>query len=343
MTTKMNRVVLARRPSGDPVADDFRLESAELGAPGEGEVLVRVTGLSLDPYMRGRMDDAESYADPVQIGDTMEGGTVGIVEVSNDPKFAPGDGVFGMLGWASHGIVKARALRKLDRSVPMDTALGVLGMPGFTAYAGVTAFGSIKEGETLVVAAATGPVGSMVGQLAKARGARVVGVAGGPEKCKIAVEKFGFDACIDHRAYGSAKEMREALRAECPKGIDVYFENVGGQVLGGVLPLMNLAGRIIVCGMIAWYSGASDETGDMPLQKFWRSILVKRLQIFGLLQNDHVHLFGDFIREVAPKIASGEIAYLEDIADGLEGAPAAFQGMLKGRNVGKQIVRVSEE
>lgn len=343
MTTKMNRVVLARRPKGDPVAEDFRLETAELGAPGEGEVLVRVTALSLDPYMRGRMDDVKSYADPVQIGDTMEGGTVGIIEASNDPNLAVGDRVFGMLGWRSHGIVMGKTLRKLDPSVPMNTALGVLGMPGFTAYAGVTAFGSIKEGETLVVGAATGPVGSMVGQLAKARGARVVGVAGGAEKCKLAVEKFGFDACVDHRAHGSAEEMRKALAAECPKGIDVYFENVGGPTLGGVLPLMNLSGRIIICGMIAWYSGATDETGSMPLQKLWRMALVKRLKIFGLLQNDHVHLFGDFQRDVAPKVANGEIAYLEDIADGLENAPEAFQGLLKGRNMGKQIVQISKE
>lgn len=341
MTTQ-RRIVLAKRPEGPPQDENFRLEEADLPDPGPGEILVKVKYMSLDPYMRGRMDDVKSYAAPVPVGGTMEAGAVGEVLKSNDPKFAPGDHAFGMFGWADHGVLPAKACRKVDPdSAPISTSLGVLGMPGFTAWAGVTAYGDLKAGETLVVGAATGPVGSMVGQLAKQAGCRVVGVAGGAEKCKLAVETFGFDACIDHRAHGSAKEMREALKAECPDGIDVYFENVGGPVLGGVLPLMNLHGRIIICGMIAWYSGAQDDTAAMPLQRFWRMMLVNRLQVFGLLQTDHVARFGQFLKETAPKVASGEIKYLEDTEDGLENAPKAFMSMLKGGNMGKQVVKVS--
>ncbi len=341
MTEMMHRVALARRPNGDPVAEDFSYEEAPLPEPKEGEVLVRVTHMSLDPYMRGRMDDAKSYASPVPIGGTMEAGTVGVVLKSNHEKFKEGDHCFGMFGWATHGCLPGNHLRKLDPSVADPrTALGVLGMPGFTAWAGMTAYGKMKAGETLVVGAATGPVGSMVGQLAKQAGLRVIGVAGGAQKCKLAIEKFGFDACIDHREFTTAKEMRGALREHCPNGVDIYFENVGGPTLGGILPNINLHGRIIVCGMIAWYSGASDETGDMPLQKFWRMVLVNRITVQGLLQTDHVSRFGEFLKEVGPKVGSGEIAHIEDIAEGLENAPAAFMGLLKGKNLGKQIVKV---
>ncbi|MGC8203540.1 NADP-dependent oxidoreductase [Aliiroseovarius sp. PTFE2010] len=343
MAEMMKRIALAERPKGEVGPEHFRLDQTEVPTPRDGEVQVRVTAMSLDPYMRGRMDDVASYADPVPLGGTMEAGAVGIVTESKDPRFAPGDKVFGMFGWASHGVLPGQQLRKLDDRAPMNTALGVLGMPGFTAWAGLTAYGKLKAGETLVVAAATGPVGSMVGQIAKSQGLRVVGVAGGPDKCKMAVDIFGFDACVDHRAHGSAKDMRGALAAECPDGIDVYFENVGGPVLGGVLPLMNLHGRIIVCGMIAWYDGAQDEVARMPLANLWRMALVKRLTIQGLLQTDHVARYGEFLRDIAPKVTSGEFKYVEDVVQGLENAPEAFMGLLKGRNKGKLIVQISEE
>ncbi len=340
MTDTMKRIVLAERPKGFPTDANFRLEESAVPTPGEGEVVVAVKYMSLDPYMRGRMDDGPSYAAPVPVGGTMEAGAVGEVIASNDPKFKPGDHAFGMFGWATHGVAAAKGLRKVNPDdAPIQTSLGVLGMPGFTAWAGMTAYSKMKAGETLVVGAATGPVGSMVGQLAKQAGLRVIGVAGGAEKCRMAVETFGFDACIDHRGK-DAKAMREALVAECPDGIDIYFENVGGPTLGGVIPLLNLHARVIICGMIAWYSGESDETGSMPLQKLWRYALVKRITIQGLLQTDHVSRFGDFLREVGPKVASGEIKYAEDVAEGLENAPQAFMGLLKGKNLGKLVVKV---
>lgn len=345
MSETMTRIALARRPDGAPVPQDFRLEDAPMPAPGPGEVLVRVLWLSLDPYMRGRMDDAASYAQPVAIGGTMEGGAVGEVLISNAEGFAPGDAVFGMFGWASHAVARARDLRKLDpRLAPLSSALGVLGMPGFTGWHGLHAYGRPKAGETLVVAAATGPVGSMVGQLARLAGLRTVGIAGGPEKCALATGTFGFDACLDHRAYPDAKDLRAALKETCPDGIDIYFENVGGQVMEAVLPLMNVGGRIPVCGMISWYNagGLGMNAGgsrDM-LPRTWRMILVKRLAVTGFIISDHWARFPDFMAEVAPRVASGEIAWVEDVAEGLAAAPEAFIGMLQGRNVGKQVVRV---
>lgn len=340
MTEMMKRIVQARRPNGFPVAEDFRLEKVPLPQPAEGEILVQVTHLSLDPYMRGRMDDVASYTAPQELDQTMGGGAVGKVLDSRSDRFAPGDLVFGMFGWASHGVLPAKACRKLDPDLPPSTALGVLGMPGFTAWSGLEAYGKLTAGETLAVAAATGPVGSMVGQLARLKGLRAVGIAGGAQKQALLTERFGFDAAIDHRAHGDARAMRAALAEACPDGIDVYFENVGGAVTGGALPLMNLHGRIIVCGMIAWYSGETDETGAMPLQKVWRMALVKRLTIQGLLQTDHVARFGDFLREVTPLVKSGQIAYLEDVAEGLENTPAAFFSMLRGGNTGKQVVKL---
>lgn len=255
MSEKMQQIVLASRPDGAPVAENFRLESAAPPQPGEGEVLVKLHYMSLDPYMRGRMDDAKSYAAPVPIGGRMEAGGVGEVIASNSPHFEVGDFAFGMFGWASHGCLPAKELRKLDPKMgPITAALGVLGMPGFTGWHGLSAYGRPQAGETLVVAAATGPVGSMVGQLAKQAGLRVIGIAGGADKCKLAVETFGFDACLDHRAYADARGLRADLKEACPKGIDIYFENVGGKVLEAVLPMMNPHGRIPVCGMISWYN-----------------------------------------------------------------------------------------
>ncbi|WP_296762221.1 NADP-dependent oxidoreductase [Sediminimonas sp.] len=346
MTEQMQRIVLARRPEGEPVAEDFRLEEAALPDPADGEVLVKVHYMSLDPYMRGRMDDAKSYATPVPVGGTMEGGAVGEVVASKSDAFAPGDYAFGMFGWASHGCLPARELRKLDPAHgPLTAALGVLGMPGFTGWFGLNEYGKPKNGETLVVAAATGPVGSMVGQLAKAQGLRVVGVAGSPEKCALATGRFGFDACLDHHAYADGKEMRAALAEACPDGIDIYFENVGGKVLEGVLPLLNVGGRIPVCGMISWYNagalGADAGGAKDNLPKLWRTILVNRLHVHGFIIADHFDRYPEFLSEVGPKVASGEIGIQEDIAEGLENAPEAFMGMLKGRNFGKQIVKIA--
>jgi NADPH-dependent curcumin reductase CurA len=340
----MHRVVLARRPQGAPVDQDFRYEEAPMPEPADGEVLVRVTHMSLDPYMRGRMDDAKSYAKPVEIDQTMEGGAVGEVIASHHPKFAVGDAVFGMFGWASHGCLPGNQLNKIDPAVPSTTALGVLGMPGFTGWFGLMEYGRPQAGETLVVAAATGPVGSMVGQMAKHLGLRVVGIAGGAEKCKLAVEKFGFDACLDHREYADAKALRAALAAACPDGVDIYFENVAGKVLEAVLPLMNVGGRIPLCGMIAWYNAGalggnmSGEKDNLP--KMWRSILVNRLHVHGFIISDHFARFPEFVASAGPLVAQGKIKYLEDVAEGLENAPAAFMNMLNGGNFGKQIVKL---
>lgn len=345
MTDQMYHVTLASRPDGAPSLDDFSYQPAPIPTPGEGEVLVRVHYMSLDPYMRGRMDDAKSYAAPVPIGGTMEAGAVGEVIASQSPHFKPGDFAFGMFGWATHGCLPANQLRKLDpKQGPITAALGVLGMPGFTGWHGLTEYGKPKAGETLVVAAATGPVGSMVGQVARLAGLRTVGVAGGAEKCKLATEKFGFDACLDHRAYDSARDLRAALKQECPDGIDIYFENVGGKVLEAVLPLMNPFGRIPICGMIAWYNagglGAGAKDQGLTGPGLWRNILVNFLSVNGFIISNHFDRFPQFLKEIGPKVASGEIAYLEDIAEGLENAPATFIAMLGGGNMGKQIVKL---
>lgn len=345
MSEQMYRIALASRPEGAPTAENFSYEAAPIPEPGPGEVLVRVHYMSLDPYMRGRMDDAKSYAAPVPIGGTMEAGAVGEVIASNDPGFKPGDFAFGMFGWATHGCLPARQLQKIDPNMgPITLALGALGMPGFTGWHGLMEYGRPKSGETLVVAAATGPVGSMVGQLARLHGLRTVGIAGGAEKCRIATETFGFDACLDHRAYEDARSLRAALKEQCPDGIDIYYENVGGKVLEAVFPMMNNFGRIPICGMISWYNagalGADAEGGGLTLPNVWRSILVKFLSVNGFIISNHFDRYPAFLQEVAPKIAKGEIAYLEDIAEGLENAPAAFMSMLKGGNTGKQIVKV---
>ncbi|OED49783.1 NADP-dependent oxidoreductase [Rhodobacteraceae bacterium (ex Bugula neritina AB1)] len=338
MTGQMQRIVLASRPDAQASEENFRLESVSLPQPSEGEVLVKVHYMSLDPYMRGRMNAGKSYAPPVEIGETMTAGGVGEVFASNSPDFQPGDFALGMFGWASHACAKASDIRKLEPGLaPLTTALGVLGMPGFTAWHGLDAYGRPQAGETLVVAAATGPVGSMVGQLAKQKGLRVVGIAGGPDKCKLAVETFGFDACLDHRAYDSSEALREALAAECPDGIDIYYENVGGKVLEAVLPLMNSFGRIPVCGMIAWYEGAQT---SLTAPAIWRDVLVKFLSVNGFIIFNHYHRYGDFLREAGPMVASGSIKYLEDIAEGLENAPKTFLSMLQGGNTGKQIVKL---
>lgn len=346
MTKDMKCITLAARPEGAPKDSDFRLETRPIPTPGEGEVLVRVHYMSLDPYMRGRMDDAKSYADPVPLGGIMEAGGVGEVIASNDSGFAPGDTVFGMFGWATHAVAPGAMLRKLDPALaPVTTALGVLGMPGFTGWYGLTEIGKPKSGETLVVAAATGPVGSMVGQVAKARGLRTVAIAGGPEKCALATDTFGFDAAIDHRAHDDARGLRQAIADAAPDGIDIYFENVGGKVFEAVLPLMNQFGRIPVCGMISGYNagalGGQAAKGPDRFPVFWRTLLVKQLLAQGFIISNHFDRYPGFLAEVGPMVARGEIKYLEDIVDGIENAPRAFMGLLEGRNLGKQIVRLT--
>ena len=339
MSVTAKRIVLAKRPKGEVTPENFRLEDYEVPDPKAGEVVVRVTALSLDPYMRGRMDDAGSYAASVDLGGTMVGQGVGRVIASRADAFAEGDLVTGMTGWASHAVLPAQGLRKLDDRLPPTTALGVLGMPGFTAWTGLREFGRPKSGETLAVAAATGPVGSLVGQLAKAAGLRTVAIAGGSEKCQLATERFGFDAAIDHRACVGASALSEAIAAEAPDGIDIYWENTGGKVLEAVMPLMNTHGRIPICGTIAWYGG-TDGTEDR-LPKVWRSILVKRLSVNGFIIFDHWDGYPAFLAEMTPRVAAGEVSFLEDVAQGLENAPAAFISMLTGGNTGKQIVQLA--
>ena len=347
MPVEMQRIVLASRPEGRPSEANFRLETAELPQLTDGEVAVRVLWLSLDPYMRGRMDDTKSYAKPVAVDAPMEGGAVGEVIASRSDRFSEGELVMGMFGWASHGIASEKTLRKVDRSLaPPSTALGVLGMPGFTGWYGLTEIGKPQAGETLVVGAATGPVGSMVGQLGKARGMRVVGVAGGPQKCDLATAEFGFDAAIDHHAHNDAAALRAALAEACPDGVDVYYENVGGKLLEAVVPLMNPKGRIPICGMIAFYDlgglGAGSAPGPNLLPRVWRTILVQRLLVQGFIISDHWDRFANFLGEVGPMVQDGTIRYREDVAEGLEAAPRAFLSMLGGGNVGKQLVRVAE-
>jgi len=342
MTQTTQRIVLAARPQGAPKDSDFRLETAELPTPGDGEFLVEVIWLSLDPYMRGRMDDAKSYAQPVDIGGVMEGQGVGRVIASNTPDYQPGDYVLGGYGWQSHAISDGTATRKLDpKDAPLSTALGVMGMPGLTAFVGLNDHGRPQKGETLVVSAASGAVGSLVGQLGKIYGLTVIGVAGGPEKCAYVTDTLGFDACIDHRS-GDAPALRDQLSTHCPNGVDIYFENVAGKTLEAVIPLMNTGGRIPVCGMISWYSGGAAPEPAFA-QKLWRSILVKRLAVRGFIIFDHYDRHPAFVKEVGGYLRDGQISYRESITTGLENAPEAFMALLKGGNFGKQLVQIRED
>ncbi len=347
MADMMKRVVLAARPDGAPTPENFRLEDAQMPEPGPGEFLVRVLWLSLDPYMRGRMDESKSYAKPVPIGGTMEGGTVGQVVASNNDRFASGDFVLTHSGWCSHAVSDGKGVRKLDPDMaPIQTALGVLGMPGMTAYVGLHEHGRPKAGETLVVGAASGAVGSVVGQLAKIAGLRAVGVAGGAEKCAYVVDELGFDACIDHRAAPDADALRAQLAEACPDGVDIYYENVGGKTLEAVIGLMNQFGRIPVCGTIAWYDlgglGAGAVEGPNTLPRVWRSILVNRLSVRGFIVWDHADRFKEFLTEVSGHIREGRLKYRETVTEGLENAPEAFLSLLKGGNFGKQLVKVAD-
>lgn len=341
LPTQSNRIVLASRPDGSPIAENFRMEAAPLPELADGEVLLRVLYLSLDPYMRGRMSTAKSYAEPVEIDAVMVGSTVCAVLASRHPGFSPGDHALSYSGWQSHAVEHGRALRKLDASAaPLSTAVGVLGMTGFTGYAGLLKIGQPKSGETVVVAAASGAVGSVVGQIAQIKGARAVGIAGGPEKCAFLIDELGFDAAVDHRAPDFVEKLREAV----PDGIDVYFENVGGAVATAVLPLLNLFARVPVCGLVAQYNDTTMPDGPDRLPGFFGAVLTKSLTIRGFIQNEFVaEMDADFRRDVSAWVREGRIKYREDITDGLENAPATFIGMLAGRNFGKTVVRVADE
>ena len=340
MSNKINRqIILVKRPSGKPQPDDFSLVDASVPVPEEGQVLCKTIYLSLDPYMRGRMNDSKSYADPVKINEVMTGGTVGQVLKSLSTNFQQGDIVYGYGGWQDYWASEGKALRKIDPELaPISTATGVLGMPGVTAYTGFLNIGQPKKGETVVVAAASGAVGSVVGQIALIKGARAVGIAGSEEKCKFVTEEFGFDACVNH----NSPDFAEALKNACPDGIDVYFENVSGKVFETVMPLLNDFARIPVCGLIALYNATELPPGPNLTPLLMRDILVKRLTFRGFIVWDFAAQEKEALTELAKWIKEGKLHYREDIVDGLENAPEAFMGLLEGKNFGKLVVQVSD-
>jgi NADPH-dependent curcumin reductase CurA len=339
MSQSAQRVILVSRPVGEPKASDFRIEDQAIPTPGPGQVLLRTIWLSLDPYMRGRMSDGPSYATPVPIGGVMEGGTVSEVIASDNPGFAKGDIVLSRAGWQTHALSGGKDLRKVDPSLaPVSTAVGVLGMPGMTAYTGLLDIGQPQSGETVVVAAASGAVGSAVGQIAKIKGARAVGIAGGKDKCDYVKNELGFDDCVDHRDPDLAAKLKEA----CPKGIDVYFENVGGAVFEAVFPLLNAFARMPVCGLIAEYNNFG-ETSPKWAGKMMRAVLTKRLTIRGFIVSDFAARHGDFLRDMSQWVREGKVKHKEFVTEGLDSAPGAFMGLLKGANFGKQLVRVGPD
>ena len=333
------RVVLASRPHGEPGPSNFRMEDFAVPKPGEGEVLLRTIWLSLDPYMRGRMNDGPSYAAPVPVDGVMEGGTVCEVIASNNPGFAKGDIVLAHAGWQTHAISDGKGLRKLDpKLAPISTAVGILGMPGMTAYTGLLAIGNPQAGETVVVAAASGAVGSAVGQIAKIKGARAIGIAGGADKCRYVKEELGFDECLDHRD----PDFPAKLKAACPGGIDVYFENVGGAVWQAVLPLLNKFARVPVCGLVAHYNDHGTTDGPDKLPATMGAVLAKSLTLRGFIMADFMESqMTDFLAEASGWVADGKVQWREDMVDGLDAAPEAFIGMLEGKNFGKLIIKVA--
>lgn len=341
-TKPVNRAILLKsRPVGAPTLENFRLEERNIPVPENRQVLLRTHYLSLDPYMRGRMSDGPSYAASTAIGDVMVGSTVSRVETSLHPDYKVGDMVLSFSGWQDYTISDGKGLTKLNADKHHPTlALGVLGMPGFTAYMGLLDIGQPKSGETVVVAAASGAVGAVVGQIAKIKGCRSIGIAGGPEKCGYVVDELGFDTCIDHHATDFSKQLATA----CPKGIDVYFESVGGAVFDAVLPLLNTKARIPVCGMIANYNNTELPQGPDRLGLLTGTILTKRLKMQGfIIFDDYAPRFSEFFGQMSSWLWEGRIKYREDIVDGLENAPEAFIGLLKGKNFGKLIIRVVKE
>ena len=332
------QILLDNRPEGEATASNFKLVTTETPALQDGEVLVRHHFLSLDPYMRGRMNDSKSYAACQPLGEVFQGGTVGEVIESRHPKFAVGDKVVGFGGWQEYSVVDARqpgTLKKVDTThVPLSHYLGAVGMPGVTAWYGLNKIIAPKAGETLTITAASGAVGSAFGALAKARGCRVVGIAGGPDKCKYVTDELGFDACIDYRQHPDVKSMSAALKAACPKGIDGHFENVGGYILDAVMLRTNAFARIAVCGMIAGYDGA-----PLPLQNP-TLILINRLTIEGFIVSEHMEVWPEALKELGTLVAQGKLKPRESVAQGLQAAPEAFLGLLKGKNFGKQLVKL---
>jgi NADPH-dependent curcumin reductase CurA len=331
--------LLDNRPQGEASASNFKLATTDTPPLKDGEVLVRHHFLSLDPYMRGRMNDAKSYAQPQPLGQVMQGGTVGEVVESKNPKYKPGDKVVGFGGWQQYAVVNAEqpgALKKVDTThVPLSHYLGAVGMPGVTAWYGLVKIIQPKEGQTVVVSAASGAVGSALGALAKARGCRAVGIAGGPDKCKYVTDELGFDACIDYKQHKDAASLSKAIKEACPNGIDGYFENVGGMVMDAVLLRMNAFGRIALCGMIAGYDGQ-----PIPLS-YPQLILTNRLLIQGFIVSEHMEVWPEALQELGTLVGTGKLRPRESVAEGIEAAPDAFLGMLKGRNFGKQLVKVA--
>jgi NADPH-dependent curcumin reductase CurA len=329
------RIVMASRPTGMPTPENFCMEEVEepREAP-DGGVLLKTLFFSIDPYMRGRMDAGPSYAQALEPGGVMEGGSVCEVLASRDAQFKPGDIVLASTGWQTHPRTSAKGLRKIDPALaPVSTALGILGMPGMTAYTGLLNIGAPKPGETLVVAAASGAVGAVVGQIGRIKGCRVVGIAGGAEKVRYIREELGFDVALDHRA----ADFGDQLKAACPQGIDIYFENVGGQVWDLVRPMLNNFARVPVCGLIAQYNGV--EGGGPGSSVALRSVLVKRLRIQGFIVSDFAAQRNDFLRDMGGWLASGAVKYREDVVEGIDNTVPAFIGLLQGRNFGKLLIR----
>ncbi|NVN80700.1 MULTISPECIES: NADP-dependent oxidoreductase [unclassified Vibrio] len=341
MTQQDNRrIVLASRPVGAPTQDNFRLETVAAPTINDGEMLLRSVYLSLDPYMRGRMSDAKSYAEPVAIDEVMVGATVCQVEASNNADFEVGEWVLAYTGWQDYGVSNGEGLIKLGKEPSHPSyALGIMGMPGFTAYMGLLDIGQPKEGDTLVVAAATGPVGATVGQIGKLKGCRVIGVAGGQEKCQYAKEVLGFDECIDHKADDFAEQLAKA----CDNGIDVYFENVGGKVFDAVMPLLNTGARIPVCGLISQYNATSLPEGPDRMSSLMGTLLVKRIKMQGfIIFDDYAHRYNEFATQMTEWLSQGKMHYREHLIEGLDEAPQAFMGLLEGQNFGKLVIKTNE-
>ena len=335
---KNKQILLDNRPQGEASVANFKLVEADTPALKDGEVLVRNHYLSLDPYMRGRMNDAKSYAAPQPLGQVMQGGTVGEVVESRSPKFAAGDKVVGMGGWQEYAVAAADQpgmLRKVDTThVPLSHYLGAVGMPGVTAWYGLVKIIEPKAGQTMVVSAASGAVGSAFGALAKARGCRAVGIAGGPDKCRHVTEELGFDACVDYKQHQDAQSLSKAIKEACPGGIDGYFENVGGMVMDAVMLRMNAFGRIALCGMIAGYDGQ-----PVPMT-YPQLLLTNRIRLEGFIVSEHMEVWPEALKELGTLVATGKLRPRESVAQGLAAAPEAFLGMLKGRNFGKQLVKL---
>ncbi|MBX6353202.1 MAG: NADP-dependent oxidoreductase [Thermoflavifilum sp.] len=334
--TVNRRILLVRRPHGMPMADDFAIVEGPVPEPAEGEMLIRTLYLSVDPYMRGRMNDARSYVPPFALNEVVEGGVIGQVVASRHTAYRAGDIVVGTLGWADYNLSDGRGLRRLDPSAaPITAALGVLGMPGLTAYVGTLDIGRVQTGETFVVSAAAGAVGSVAGQIAKIHGCRVVGIAGSDEKCRWVTEELGFDAAVNYRAAGS---LVAALREACPNGVDVYFDNVGGDVTDAVLPLLNDFARIALCGQIALYNLEKPDMGP----RNWSYLLIHRATLQGFIVRDHAHRAGQAYADLARWIQEGRIRWREHIVEGLENTIDAFLGLFRGDNIGKQLVKVAD-